>query len=110
MLPRPRAYFVSSENYERAIDDPALGALAAEGWSVVSATVVARGKLDAKGEEVAELMLLLWPPPRAIAAVDVVRPPPPGGIGPVVASALAVGAVVGMLVAGAFVAAISALS
>lgn len=61
---RPRAYFVSAADYERGIDDPGLGALAADGWSVVAATVVQRGRIDASGEPVVELMLVLWPPPR----------------------------------------------
>lgn len=70
--PRPRPYFIPAERYETALDDPALGALAAEGWTVVSATTVARGKLGPNGEETIDLMLILWPPPRAIALVDAV--------------------------------------
>lgn len=62
MNPRPKIYFLRGDDPEKYVDDPALAALAAEGWTLGA---VQYAQIDAKGgAKEPLLMMILWPPPR----------------------------------------------
>lgn len=61
---RPRIHYLRTEDPERAIDDPGLGALAAAGWTIGG---LQRVKVSAEAGSEDRIMLILWPP-RASAA------------------------------------------
>ena|SRR6185503_18927735 len=95
--PRPRMLFLSLEDPERAIDDPALAALARDGWTVHVVGAVQHGREGAGQSH--KLALVVWPPPARAAA---------GWVAPLVALAVvlgAAGAVLGLLAVGLLAAA-----
>lgn len=57
--PRPRPFYLSTEDLDRALDDPALAQLAASGWRPVVAVPV---QLPGPNGPTTKMLLVLWPP------------------------------------------------
>lgn len=59
---RPKVFLLDLVDPERSLEDPALRALVAAGWTCSGSWPVVRDA-GAGGPEKVQLMLLLWPPP-----------------------------------------------